>query len=851
MNKKKVSKKKAKKNKELKSLKIISIGFITSVVFVALFFRIIHINYVHGHQAEQEIIQLQLNRRNNRRDIVQTRGSIYDRNMRILASSYSVYDVTLDVRRMVEDNKEGILRDERKLYTLTTIGYHLDIPLEVMKSHVEVAPDGSPVNDTHRLVIARDVNVATVTALRQAGVRYHHAEEVSRRNYPHNNLAAQTIGFIRHDNMYGLENSHNRSMVGRPGRSFDSVQGRNEIVQNIVPAEHGYSIVTNIDLSIQQYAETAVSNAVEQFNPQKASAIVMNPQTGEILAMAQYPNFNLNHPTNFDYMNFNESLLQVELEEVLDAQLMMGLEQPMQQVQYIEQIELEQLELTTNNTIQTQEVLNNGVFNGFMYNQGEVNPNIQENTQENIQENISTPQQLMEEDRLRREGEVLSSVWTNFNTSYTWEPGSIFKPMIIAAAIDEGVISTQDVFYCPGYIIINGTRIPCWNRTGHGLMDVTQAIAYSCNVSVIKISQAMGRSMFYNYMREFGMGQMTGIDLPNEVSASTLLYSEAQLNPVEIATNSMGQGFNSTAIQQLVAFSALINGGYIVRPFVVGQIIDENGHVVYENSPTKLRKVISTDTSDFMRTAMLHTISDYGTGHRAQIQGYAIGGKTGTAQQGRPDDPRDQQYTVSFIGYMQEENPDIVVMVVIHLVDYYTVTASYMLQEIMLNIINHRNIAPTRPTDGTVTTNSYQTMVMEDFVGHGVSHTVNRLNRIGMDFNIIDTGGNYIRSQMPSAGVTISSDTRVYLMTGTSLDAGELRIIPEVTGASVSQAVEILTESGFTPIVDNSYQEAMLYEDPLSVINQEYTQLVVIEQLPRGQRYVPIGTEIRLVVMPR
>jgi stage V sporulation protein D (sporulation-specific penicillin-binding protein) len=798
-------KKKSNKTLKLRNSKIISIGVLITGVFFILFIRIVKINSVYAEQAEKGIIQLQLNRKTNQSMLEPSRGTIYDRNMKSLANSYSVYNVILDVRRMITTDKKN---DEYVLKTITTLGEHLNIPLEVMQTYVGKDENGVLINDTNYFIIAREVPSNVIAELKETKTGYYHTEEIQKRTYPHNNLASQILGFIRVNDSYGLEYSYNKDMTGIPGRIFNVLENKNDIVENRVDAKHGNSIVTNIDLNIQQYAEEVIDSAVIEYEPQKASVIVMNPKTGEVLAMAQYPSFNSNYPSNFDYIKYKE------LEEIVKEEVEL-----LEDIEEIEEIDKE---------------LIGEEIEGYL--------------EEPIKIETKTVEQLLEEQRLTKELNVLYDAWTNFNIGSTFEPGSIFKPMVVAGALDEGIITKDDVFFCPGGIKVGDSWIPCWDTNGHGLLTVTDILAKSCNVGMIEISALMGRETFYKYMKEFGMGEKTGIDLPNEASASTLVYSERQLNPVELATSSMGQGFNSTAIQQLVAFSAVINGGDIVSPYVVSQVIDKNGNIVRENKPKIVRKIISNETSNFMKIALQETVSTGGTGSKAEIKGYSIGGKTGTAQQGRVVDPKDQQYTISFVGYMQSENPDIIAIVVIDKPKEYitgVTTASPMMRELLLNIINYKNITPSRPDEEGITTNIKEVdiVVMDDFVGMEVSYAISMLNRKGMDFDIIDTGGDYISSHIPSAGITTPKTTRVYLKTETSENAGKLVFIPDFVGANVEQASQIITDLGLIPIIDDSYD---LDSDKVTEIDE--LQKIVFEQLPKGERSVTEGTEIKLKV---
>ena len=363
---------------------------------------------------------------------------------------------------------------------------------------------------------------------------------------------------------------------------------------------------------------------------------------------------------------------------------------------------------------------------------------------------------------------------------------------------------------------------------------------------MILIAQEMGPELFYKTMKDFGMGEVTGIDLPYEASAENLIYSENQLNPVELATSSMGQGFNSTVIQQIVAFSAVINGGYIMKPYVVSEVVDTDGNIVEQNEPVVVRKVISTETSDYMKIALEEVISPTGTGNKVQIPGYSIGGKSGTAQQGRPEEGEKQEYTISFTAYLPAEDPSIIATVVIdkpeEFIDGVT-SAGVVMHDLLVKIIDYENIPPDKPYEYDETEfNSDETIVMEDFVGTSTLYAIDQLNKLGLDYEITSTGGDYVASQVPVAGSVVPKNTKVFLKLETKDETVELVEIPDVSGKSVGEAIMILTEAGFVPVIDDS-----LILEQSDTTKSENT-VVVYDQMPSPYKIVPVGTEVKLKV---
>ncbi len=257
--------------------------------------------------------------------------------------------------------------------------------------------------------------------------------------------------------------------------------------------------------------------------------------------------------------------------------------------------------------------------------------------------------------------ETLNKLWKNFCVSDTYEPGSTMKPFTMAAALENGTLSGGEAYNCPGYKVVAGTRIKCNNRNGHGKQTLSQGIANSCNVVLMDVAAALGANEFSRYQSVFGFGQKTGLDLPGEADTAGLIYSADKMRAVELATNSFGQGFNVTATQMVAGFASIINGGNYYKPHVVKRIQDENGNVIENMNPVLLKKTISEETSKQMNSYMMKTMTE-GTGRNAQVEGYLMGGKTGTAEKL----PRGNgNYVLSIMAYAPADNPEVLVYVVI------------------------------------------------------------------------------------------------------------------------------------------------------------------------------------------
>lgn len=265
--------------------------------------------------------------------------------------------------------------------------------------------------------------------------------------------------------------------------------------------------------------------------------------------------------------------------------------------------------------------------------------------------------EMSDEDTL----DALNAIWKNFCVSDTFEPGSTMKPFTVAAALETGAITGQESYYCGGSLHVGDHDIHCSNRKGHGTLNVSQVIELSCNVGTMQIAESLGKENFRKYQSVFGFGEYTGIDLPGEGDTSSLLFDLNDMSTTDLATNSFGQNFNTTMTQLGAGFCSLINGGNYYEPYIVQQIQDENGNLISNHNATVVKKTISKETGETLKSYMLGAVED-GTAKSAQVEGYDIGGKTGTAEK----QPRAaKKYLNSFIGYAPQENPEFMIYVIV------------------------------------------------------------------------------------------------------------------------------------------------------------------------------------------
>lgn len=580
------------------------------ILFVALIFRLMYIEYTSGEKYEKIVLSQQ---EYDSTIIPYKRGDIVDSKGTVLATSVDVYNVILD-SKVLHANEEKIS---------STIAYLTQCFPEITADQVNQEITDNP--DREYTVQAKHVSYEEKAAFEAlmngedtkdqiAGIWF---EKEYTRTYPYNSLASAMIGFANATTgVIGLENQYNDTLNGTNGRSYGYLNADSNLEQTVIEPENGYSLVATIDTNIQSIVESAILQANEEMKQEtegqatgsnNTAVLVMDPQNGDVLAMASYPNFDLNNPKDLSAYFTEEELAG-----------------------------------------------------------------------------------MSDEDKMNQ----LNKLWQNYTISNTFEPGSTFKPFTEAMGLDSGSLRGDETYICDGSEWVSGHEIHCVNRSGHGTEDLRGALRDSCNDALMQMVRAIGPANFAKYSREYGFGQKTGIDLPGEASTASLIFSEEQLARTEsnLAVSSFGQGFNVTMIQLASSFCSLINGGNIYQPHVVKKIVDGSGNTVQEISPVVTKETVSQEVSDTLRDYMYTVVSE-GTGAKAAVEGYAIGGKTGTAEKV----PRGSgNYVVSFIGFAPVDDPQVVVYVVVdepHVADQsHCSQSSYIAKNIFSQILPYMNI---------------------------------------------------------------------------------------------------------------------------------------------------------------
>lgn len=583
-----------KKGKTFKKILREKLGVMIIIILLAfggLCVRLVYITRDNQESYQKKILTQQ---RYDSTTLPFKRGTITDRNGTILAVSEKVYNVVLDCKVMLDDERS-------KEPTLSTLAECFGLSRSDLDAYVENNPNSqyyvlkkrltydeiSPFLDKEKEVAAEAAEFnKTADSDNQKGVinGVWFEEEYTRR-YPNNSLACDVIGFTGTDNngTYGLEEYYNDELNGTNGREYGYLNDDATLERTTIAAVDGHSLVSTIDANIQAIAEKYILQFNEEYRDAaregagsyNTGCIIMNPNNGEILAMASYPSYDLNNPKDLSAYYTEE-----EIKEMQD-----------------------------NNTYY----------------------------------------------------DTLNQLWRNFCISDTYEPGSTAKTITIATGLETGKITGNETYQCAGGLQVADHYIRCNVRSGHGTLDVSGALEQSCNVALMEMGEAIGVKTMIKYENIFNLGLKTNIDLAGEARTASLVYNESTMGESELATSSFGQGFNVTMIEMAAAFSSIVNGGYYYEPHVVSKITNSTGDTVRNIEPRVLKQTISETTSAQMRQYLYAAVAE-GTGKSARPAGYAIGGKTGTAEKV----PRDHKhYVVSFIGCAPADDPQIVIYVVV------------------------------------------------------------------------------------------------------------------------------------------------------------------------------------------
>ena len=560
--------------------KIVALMLMITIVMAALFGRLIYLMVFRSVYYEK--IAQDLHERE--RSIKAARGKIVDRNGIVLADNKSVCTISV-IHSQIKDPERVV----------NVLQKELELPEETVRKRVEKISSIERIKtnvpkETGDAILAYDL----------AGVK---VDEDYRRYYPYDALASKVIGFTGGDNqgIVGLEVRYEEWLAGTDGKILTMTNASGgELVQEGERREEpqtGNQLTISLDYNLQSYCEQAAQTVLQEKGADGVRIILMNPQNGEILAMVNEPEYNLNEPFS----------LNTDVSGISD----------------------------------------------------------------------------------KEKQDLLNQMWRNPSINDTYEPGSTFKIITTAAALEQHVLSVSDRFYCPGYKIVEDRRIRCHKTTGHGAEDFTQGIMNSCNPVFIELGLRLGADNFYHYFEQFGLLSKTGIDLPGE--AATIMHKKDNIGQVELATISFGQSFQITPIQLVTTAASLINGGRRVTPHFGVSVQNAQGETIHTFSYDTTEGTVRTETSEILRGLLEKVVSE-GTGKKAAIEGYSIGGKTATSQ----TLPRSEhKYIASFLGFAPAEDPQVIGLVVIDHpqgVYYGGTVAAPVMKEIFENVLPYLGI---------------------------------------------------------------------------------------------------------------------------------------------------------------
>ena len=688
------------------------------------------------------------------------RGKIYDRNSNVMAMSTTVYTLILSPRDLVKsvsnkDEEGNTLSDE--VYQAKVAARQDQMVEELMNL----------IPDLDRQEVEGHVH-ATKMAYREIKVNIEEEEHKriqeyivenkassylyqiagSKRYYPYSGLAAQALGFVNaNGGAYGIEAVYNDVLEGTAGRVVTTRTAagteRYNSYAEYIDAVNGYNITLTIDTTIQSYLEKTLEEGIKDFEVQDgAFAIAMNPKTGAIYGIASSPDFDPNN-----YGRITNELLSSQLDESAAA--------------------------------------------------------IFEKLKASNTENL-TDSQLMEKAESQAYSDAVNTQWRNKAIDSRYEPGSVFKAIVLAAALEEGVVSENDHFFCSGEAVVPGYPKPikCSNTKGHKDQDLAKAVANSCNPAFIEIGKRLGVDKFYDYFEAFGMLENTGIDLPGEASLVGAVWSREKMSNVDLAVASFGQRFEITPLQMICGFSAVINGGNLVKPYVVQSVSTQDGTVVQNTQPEVVRQVISKQTSQ--RAAdILEQVVATGSGNNGYVAGYRIGGKTGTSEVKTVDL---DHYVVSFMGYAPADDPQVIVLLAY---DHPKVKepgsnygpsgvyisggnmAAKKAGPLIAQILDYLGIEKTYSTEEAAAAD----VVMPKVTGLSVTKAEDDLSRVNLRFRTIGEGETVSR-QIPAAGTRIPGGSTVILYLGDSAPEAS-GTVPDVRGMTYENAKNALEKAGF------------------------------------------------------
>ena len=671
-------------------------------MFVLLFFQLFDLQIVRHEELQSKAV----NQQTRRTVVTASRGTIYDRSGNIMAISASAETVILsplEIDRAVND------KDDPVTWTKDSLAAGLAEILDGDASAIRRRMDNT--ESQYELIKLRadeevaDAVRAYINENKIVGV---HLVADAKRYYPYGSLASHVIGFVGDDNtgLYGLEARYEQELEGQSGLVVSAKDNAgNDMMyayEQYFAAQNGSDLTLTLDATIQYYLEKGLESMADKFAAANgATGIIMDVRTGGILAMASYPNYDLN-----DFSAVQDKTLQERMERG---------------------------------------------------------------------EGTLADMQLLQ--------------WRNKALNDTYEPGSTFKILTLAAALEEGVINKNTTVNCSGFVTISGQTIHCSNKAGHGLQTLVQTVGNSCNPAFISYGLKLGNTAFYEYMRSFGLMEGTGIDLGGE--ADSIFADPASFTQLDLACYAFGQNFNVTPIALITAQAACVNGGYLRTPYLVERITDSNGSVTYQHDSTPIRQVVSEETSATVRECLEYVVAS-GTGKNGQVAGYRVGGKTGTADKGQTGD-----VVVSFLCFAPADDPQVIMLLTMDTPSRSTgtyVSGGNMVaptaSSIMAEVLPYLGVEPSYSAEELLGMDT----TVPNVIGMSVEEAKSKLTERGLSCKVSGDGAT-VTDQTPAGGAIIPGKSAVILYAGADKSTAKCRV-PHLIGKTPSEANTAATGAG-------------------------------------------------------
>lgn len=669
---------------------ILSFGVI---ILSLLIIRIFWIQFIDGSWLKEKAFRQQT----ASKIISPERGSILDVNGKILAVSEEVDTISINPTRIDKEKKEIVAKGLSDIFEL---------------EYEEVLEKANSTSSFETII--KKVENDKVTELETwmtnnkitVGINI---DADNKRCYPYNELAAQVIGFCGTDNqgLEGIEASYDNILTGRSGKIVTTTDLNNSEISDehatYVEVENGSDVYLTIDVNIQTIVEKYIKESVEDGECEYANSIIMNPSNGNILAMASYPNFNLNEP--------------------------------------------------------------------FV---------------PNTKDSIKNWDTMTKEERTT----FLYKMWRNENVEDLYEPGSTFKSLVSAIALEENITETniKKDFYCKGYEDINGTKIRCWSTKPHGYETLTVALANSCNPAFMQLGKRIGIDTYYKYFEAFGLFSKTGISLPRE--GNSIFHDKEAVNSTNIATMSFGQRFNITPIQLITAVSSLANDGMLVKPQIVSKTVNNDTGSVSITETEQVRQVVSKETADSVIDMMEYVVSN-GTGKRGSVKGYTIAGKTGTSE---AISGTNKGNTLSYLAIAPSENPSLVALVVLYNTPTTHSQGSTVAGPIMSNILSEVLPYLGVTSDEANINSNNNSVTVPNVVNKTVTEAEKILKNAGLDVVIScdgDKNSTLVTTQVPNARTILLKDSVILLYSEENTVRTSVTV-PDLKGMTLTQAKSAL-----------------------------------------------------------